>query len=255
MVQRTTSYYFVVTAVDYNSNESGYSNEASAMPINPGLQVEILGSWLTGTSHTKEAGTDRALIFIAHGEMDDTMNLAAVTYGGQSMTKVVERDYRATIDAYVVAYILDEDGIAAATNGTFVPTWSTNPDEIKYASVFLENVNQDDLTGASATAGGTSQTISTSSLTTNYGDMVIDAATCGNTGTYTFNNGFTEGVQQSAESSTGASGYKSATGSNETPSVTHSNVNRQALIGFVVQHAAVINDPPAAPTGLSATDK
>ena len=36
-------------------------------------------------------------------------------------------------------------------------------------------------------------------------------------------------------SSTGASGYKSGTGSSETPSVTHTNVNCQALIGFVVQ--------------------
>jgi hypothetical protein len=151
------------------------------------------------------------------------------------MTKVVERDYRATIDAYVVAYILDEDGVAAATNSTFVPTWSANPAEIKYASVFLANVNQSTLTGASATAGGTSGTISTSALATGDGDMVIDAATCGNLGTYTMNNGFTLGVNQSSASSTGGTGYKPATGANETPSVTHNSVNRQALIGFVVK--------------------
>ena len=104
-------------------------------------QISVLGNWQTGTSHTKESGTDRALIFIAHGEMDGIMNLTAVTYGGQSMTKVVDRNYTATIEAYAVAYILDEVGVVAATNGTFVPTWDTDPAEIKYASIFLENVN------------------------------------------------------------------------------------------------------------------
>jgi len=200
-------------------------------------QVGILGSWEVGTDHTKEPGTNRALVFIAHGEMDGIMNLTSVTYGGQSMTKVVERNYSATIEAYVVAYILDEAGVAAATNGTFSPTWSTTPTEVKYASVFLSGVEQTDLTGDSATAGGTSSTISTSSLTTNNGDMVIDAATCGNLGTYTLNNGFTQGAHQSSISSTGVTAYKSATGSSETPSVTHSSVNRQALIGFVVHGA------------------
>jgi hypothetical protein len=200
-------------------------------------QVTISGNWGTGTSHTKETGADLALIFIAHGEMDGAMNLASVTYGSQAMTKVVEEDYRATIDAYVAAFILDESGIAAATGGTFAPTWDTDPAEIKYASVFLSGVNQADLTGASATAGGTSATISTSSLTTNTGDMVIDAATCGNLGTYTLNSGFTQGTHESSISSTGVTGYKSATGSSETPSVMHSSVNRQALIGFVVNAA------------------
>jgi rhamnogalacturonyl hydrolase YesR len=200
-------------------------------------QVTKLGDWQTGTSHTKESGNNRALIFVAHGEMDGAMNLASVTYGGQAMTKVVEEDFRATINAHVVAFILDEAGIASAASETFVPTWDTNPAEIKYASVFLSDVNQTDLTGNFATAGGTSSTISTSSLTTDNRDMVIVAATAGNTGTYTLNNGFTQGTHQSSASSTGVTGYKSANGSNETPSVTHSNVNRQVLIGFVVQAA------------------
>ena len=90
-------------------------------------QVAKLGNWQTGTYHTKESGTDRVLIFIAHGEMDGTMNLNAVAYGGQSMTKVVERDHRSGINAYVAAFMLDEPNIAAASKGTFVPTWSTTP--------------------------------------------------------------------------------------------------------------------------------
>ena len=163
-------------------------------------QVSILGSWQTGTSHTKVSGSDRALIFIAHGEMDGTMNLNAVTYGGQSMTKVDEMDYRSGIDAYVAAYILDEAGVAAATNETFIPTWDTDPAEIKYASVLLADVDQGDLTGDSDKTGGTSDTISTSALAASNGEMVIVAATCGNTGTYTLNNGFTQGTHKSSDS-------------------------------------------------------
>jgi hypothetical protein len=49
-------------------------------------------------------------------------------------------------------------------------------------------------------------------------------------------------------------GYKSATGIDETPSVTHSTTtNRQALLGFVIQAGATEDYPPAAPTGLVAT--
>lgn len=199
-------------------------------------QVGIIGTWQTGTSHVKESGANRALIFFAHGERTTSMNLGAVTYGGQAMVKVVDHNYTASGGyAYVAAFILDESGVAAASGETFVPTWVTAPTEIKYASVFLSDVNQLDLTGASATGGGTSGTISTSSLFADSGDMVICAATCGNTGTYILNNGFLQGTHESSISSTGVTGYKLTTGPNETPSVTHNSVNRQALIGFVVQ--------------------
>ena len=64
----------------------------------------------------------------------------------------------------------------------------------------LSNVNQMTLTGAIASNGGTSDPISTSALATSAADMVIDAATCGNKGSYTLNNGFTEGADQSVGS-------------------------------------------------------
>jgi unsaturated rhamnogalacturonyl hydrolase len=203
-------------------------------------QVNLSGSWATGTSHTKAAGTDRALIFIAHGERAGTMDISSVTYGGQSMTKVIETSISSgspTTYAYVVAYILNEAGVAAATNNNFVVTWDTTPTEVKYASVFLSNVNQTISVGATGTGGSTTNPVTTSALATSNGDMVIDAATCGNTGTYTLNGGFTQGTHQSSGSSTGVTGYKSATGASETPSASHNNIsgNRQVIIGFVVQ--------------------
>jgi len=199
--------------------------------------VSILGSWVEGTSHTQEAGSNRALVFIAHVEESGSIDLSSVTYGGQPMTKAIDEIVGSSYRAYVAAFILDEAGIAAATSDTFVPAWSTTPDNVSYGSVFLDNVNQADLVGASDSAGTASSTpnpITTSALSTNDGDMVIVAATCGNTSNYTVNNGFTEAVELDMASSTGVEGYKLATGADETPSVTNTNVNRQVIIGFVV---------------------
>jgi hypothetical protein len=66
--------------------------------------------------------------------------------------------------------------------------------------------------------------------------MVIVAATCGNSSSYTLNNGFTEGIDQTMSSTaTGVTGHKSATGVPETPSATYNTgPNRQVIIGFVV---------------------
>ena len=172
------------------------------------------------------------------------MNLGSVTYGGQAMTKVIDRNIGTGTRAYAAAYILNEAGVAAATSSTFTPTWSgTAPTDLGYASVFLKNVNQTTLIGASdsnGTATATPNPIKTNPLSTSNGDMVIVAATCGNSGSYTLNGGFTEGIDQAINSTvTGVTGHKSATGVAETPSATFvGTVNRQMIIGFVVKALA-----------------
>ncbi|MBN1391696.1 MAG: hypothetical protein JW947_02710, partial [Sedimentisphaerales bacterium] len=239
-----TQYSFRAKARDsYTTpNETGWSSTQSATTLQPGENIEILGSWTTGTSHTKESGSERALIFIAHGESTSTMNLSSVTYGGQSMTKVVDLSYNAASGyAYAAAFILKESGVAAASSSTFNPTWGgTAPGNAGYSSLFLSNVDQTTSTGATGIGGSTSNPVTTSALATNDGDMVILAATCGNSGSYTLNNGFTEGTdQQIGGTVTGATGHKLATGVNETPSATYSStINRQMIIGLVVNAAA-----------------
>jgi len=207
-------------------------------PAASGDTVTILGSWTLGLSHTAESGSNRLLVFTAHAEDDDTdMNLSSVTYGGQSMTKVVEKNVGTDYRAYTAAYILNEAGISAASGNSFEVTWAQTPYRTPaYSSVFLSDVDQTTPAGASASNSTTSSgTVSTSALSTNDGDMVIVAGTCGNEGTYSVNNGFTEAIELSMTSSDGIAGYKSADGSGETPSITHSYVNRQVIIGFVVQ--------------------
>jgi hypothetical protein len=202
--------------------------------------VSVIGSWATGTTHAKETGTDRALIFIAHAESTSTINLSAVTYGGQAMTKVVDYSYNAASGyAYAAAYILKETGVAAASSSTFAVTWGgTAPGSAGYSSVFLSGVNQTTATGATSSGGSTTNPVTASALATSSGDMVIDAATCGNAGSYTLNNSFIEGTDQQINGTvTGVTGRKLATGANETPSATYSStINRQMIIGLVVKH-------------------
>jgi hypothetical protein len=208
-------------------------------------EVSLVGSWATGTSHTKEAGTDRALIFIAHGERTSAMNLSTVTYGGQSMDKIVDFNYSAASGyAYAAAFILKEAGVAAATSGTFTPTWSGTVAATGYSSAFFSNVNQTTSVGATGTGGSTTNPVTTTSaLATSDGDMVILGATCGNSGNYELNNSFTEGTDQTmGNTATGVTGHKSATGAAETPSATYSStINRQMIIGFVVN--GTVSDP------------
>jgi hypothetical protein len=226
-----------------NSYGYGRVDASSAIEMVNHPLVEIIGSWLSGSSHAKDAGNNRALIFIAHSEhASSDMNLSSVTYGGQAMTKVIDRNYFSEGGyVYSAAYILKEDGIAAATSYYFIPTWSgTLPSAIGYAHVLLSNVDQTTPVGAFTSSGSTSNPVTTSSLATSFGDMVIDAATCGNAGSYTLGNGFIKGIDQTMRSTaTGVTGHKMATGAAETPSATFSgSVNHQVLIGFVVRLSA-----------------
>lgn len=227
-----------VTYEAFNEAKVGSDDTSITISTPAESTVSILGSWTSGLTHTAEAGSNRLLVFTAHVEEGGAINLNSVTYGGQSMTKVIDESAGTTTRAYVVTYILDEAGIAASSGNTFVPNWSTYPDNVSYSSVFLSNVDQVDPIGATAdngTSSGFPNPITTSALSTANGDLVIVAATCGNTGDYTVNNDFTEAVELDMASSTGVAGHKTATGSNETPSVTHSGPNRQVIIGMVVQ--------------------
>ncbi len=209
-------------------------------------EAEIIGSWVTGISHTKESGSDRLLVVIAHGESNwwSSPSLSSVTYAGQTLTKVadiVEGSSWVT-KAYVGVFILNEAGITAASGDAISASWSGTSSN-SLTSVFIGNVEQSvPVTDYDTGSVTDASTVSTSSLSTNDGDIVIAGATCTESGAYTPNNGFTEAVESPISSADGCGAYKAATGASETPSVTHStSSNRQALIGFVVQ--GLVIDP------------
>ncbi|MDD5134254.1 MAG: DNRLRE domain-containing protein [Phycisphaerae bacterium] len=203
----------------------------------PAVNVGIIGSWMEGTTHTKESGSNRALVFLAHTEPGNNPTLTTVSYGGQTMTPVIDEDSGSGGNrVYVAAFILDEAGIEAASGGSFSLTWSGGtPSEVVCSSVFMQNANQTTLTGDTSSNAVNGDGITSSSLSTSSGDMVIVAVVCNKTGSYILNNGFTEAMELSISSADASDGYKAATGSNETPSATHSPSGRQALIGFVVK--------------------
>ncbi|HEV8486036.1 MAG TPA: fibronectin type III domain-containing protein [Blastocatellia bacterium] len=229
-------------------------------PPPPPTGVQIAGAWIAGTAHAAQAGSNRALVFTAHAEHNGTLSLNSVTYGGRAMTKIIERTATSagspTI-AYTAAFILNESGIAAAANGTFVVTWSITPTQPPaFSSVFLINADQSALIRASASGVSNSATATAAALATASGDRVIVAATNGNTGSYTLNNGFTEALEVAPGSADGVAGSKAATGANETPSVTHSAVNRQSVVGFVVRGGTGgggDTQAPTVPTNLRVT--
>ncbi|MHC4739309.1 MAG: LamG-like jellyroll fold domain-containing protein, partial [Planctomycetota bacterium] len=232
-----TTYYWRIDEINAAGTTTGVVWSFTTVAA-PAGNVEIIGSWVSGTSHTAEAGTNRLLVFTGHVEDNNAdMNLTSVTYGGQSMTKVVEQNVGSGYRSYVVSYVIDEAGINAASGSDFVVTWAEAPSRSPgFSSVFLQNVNQTAPTAATDGNGTeSSATLATSALSTNDGDMVFVAGTCGNSGEYSVNNGFTEGIEISIASADAVAGYKAATGAAETPSITHSNVNRQVVIGFVVQ--------------------
>ena len=79
-------------------------------------------------------------------------------------------------------------------------------------------------------------TLAINSLATANGDLVFVAGTCCDTASYSVNNDFTKGIELTISSSDAVAGYKQATGTNEIPSISHSNLNRQVVVGFVVQN-------------------
>ena len=253
----STLYTFRVKARDNATpqNETGWSSPQSATTLPPG--VSIIGSWVTGTTHAKETGNNRALILIAHSEHSADVNLTTVLYGGQRMKKITDiRVGSGTSNrVYVAAYRLSEPNIALATSppGTFTPTWSVTPTSVSYTSVFLSNVNQTTLIGATArNFATTGTTLATSALANSAGDMVIEGATSSVTGTYTANNSFTKDIDLGVTGFDGMDGHKPATGVAETPSITHPTGN-QVLIGFVVKVASSVS-PPGQATSPSPAD-
>jgi len=150
--------------------------------------VSILGSWISGTTHTKESGSNRAFVVIAHAEGSGTSSptLNTVTYGTRTMTKITDRVQTSgsSTRAYVGAFIFNEADVNLASSTTISATWGGSPTSTSLTSVFLRDVNQAALYGAYASNGlNNTQTITTSALATKNGDMVIEGGTNTQTGT------------------------------------------------------------------------
>lgn len=189
------------------------------------------------------------MVFIAGSEHGSSPApaLTSVTYGGQSLSKVNDVSVGSGPTAHVEIWILDEAGVAAATDSSFVPTWSAAPDLPMYSHAFFGNVDQATPTGAQAgeaTNSSTPNPLTTVALATNNGDTVVAGAVAGNDGTYTPQNGFTLGNEQIAGTTTTlGTAYIQTVGGTETPSMQHSNPNRQVIAGVVLNMSPQVPAP------------
>ncbi|HBG26443.1 MAG: hypothetical protein A2Y10_09985 [Planctomycetes bacterium GWF2_41_51] len=244
----STLYTFRVKARDnaLYPNETDFSVPASARTMSPGANVGLLGSWITGLNHAKETGENRILVFVAHGLSWGAGDITSVSYGGKMMTKVLEVDTGSSFGYQTAVFILKEADIASAIATNFSPTWTSTWGSYSYSSAFFTNVNQASPIGATAgnsIPSGTS--ISTVPLLNDQGDMVIIAVTGGAAGSYTLNNGFTEGIDQQFGGywyATGVAGHKLSIGTAITPNATFSSSSSQGIIGVVIRAALITYD-------------
>jgi hypothetical protein len=225
------------TTIDPSPSTTTTITTTPPSPIN----VEIIDSFQTGLKHTVPTlpGTQRALVFVAFCESAGTATLNSVSYGGRPMTRIVQRSVGTSSQNYVAAFILNDANIAAATNDTFVVSWSATPAEVTYTHVFLKNVSQSNPIGATAsnsTATGTPNPLTAPGLTARSGDLIVAAADNGTRSTYTWNNYFTKRVQYQLPTSTASAATKKGAGFSDTASVTfYGTFTNEVLIGFVVR--------------------
>ena len=256
-LSQQTLYTFRVSARDGAGNEGAASASASATTDARPPEVEVLGSWqdgeVTGYSHIAPAGTDRMLVVLCHAEANaPPTDFDSVTYGGQALTQVVEQLQNQTNSFASTSeiWVLDEAGIAAATNSNLVATTTGAAETRRISSVFYEGVDQADPIGQVGTAGENANETQTLTVTLSggeldAGDMVVANNTVrndqnGNT-SWTWQNGFAEigsynpaGAPYLAYSDA----QTLADGTTETATVVIANNGVGALSVMALNHAA-----------------
>lgn len=99
------------------------------------------GDLTTGTL-TVSSGTDRLLVVFLGHESTSIITADSLTYGGQSMTKIVNDGAGGTNSAAISLWYLDEAGIVAASSTAIVPTFSGSITEGVLFAGSLQDVNQ-----------------------------------------------------------------------------------------------------------------
>jgi len=248
-----------VLAIFTGSRSVGSNTFTACSEFPPLAAVSRVGSWTTGLTHTVPSGSHRLLVFAVGYENGADPGVSTVSYGGQTLTRITGAVAGTTTYARVELWYLNSAGIAAASSNTFSVTWGgTAPTYPMYAAATYENVNQGTPFGNSSSAFTNASTPNpiTTAVTVNTGSMAVASAISGNSGSYTWNNGWTEGTDQTAGATTNMSSaeHAAAAGGTDTASATHSGPNRQAIVAAALSPTpAVVGRITAWTTGLTHT--
>jgi chitodextrinase len=246
------TYSFTVKAKDAANNISAASSAVSVTTLTPVTPIaEVAGSFLTGkTRGAAPAGTNRLLVFVAQSESSGTLN--TVTYGGRGLIRAVNLTNSTN---EVSIWYLDDAGITAASNTTFVTSWSGSESGEGYSSFVLTGVDQANPVKAIRSAADPYTTanvsIPTSSITVANGDYSVFAAVRGGAaGAFTFGGGFAERLHYAITSGDAAMATRaSTTGETITPAVAHATAaERMTLAVCVFQPAPYEIAPKVAVT-------
>ena len=202
-----------------------------------------VGTWTTGLTHVAGAGSDRLLIFMVGYENASSVAINAVTFGGQSLTRINGTAAGTTSIVRVELWYLKEAGIVAATNTTFVVTYGgATPTTPHFAAATFKNVKQSAPVVASSVNSTPSQTPNPlpTSVSVTADGLAVGAAISGDAGTFLWNNGWSEGTDQSISTSASTSADHAVTANGtDTASATCSNQKRQAIVAASLSVATV----------------
>ncbi|MAT93599.1 MAG: hypothetical protein CME59_13460 [Halioglobus sp.] len=95
----------------------------------------------TPRSHYAQ-GSNRLLVFVAHGVGDLNHRVEGVTYGGKAMHPLGGRSQERNDRASVSAWYLKENDIAAAVGADFTVDWYRKPGDRSFESIFFSDVSQ-----------------------------------------------------------------------------------------------------------------
>jgi hypothetical protein len=150
-------------------------------------------------------------------------------------------------------YSLDESGIQAASDNTFVVSYASGtPSYVLHAAATFSGVHQTatiEDTAKEQSSAGFNPDVDPIEVTVNVvsDGMAVSGAVCGNTGSFTWGNGWTEGTDQiSGNTVTMSSAHHAATADGtDTASADHSStINRQVIVAASLAPAVGGNSPP-----------
>jgi hypothetical protein len=194
------------------------------------------GVWTTGLTHTPGAGNDRLLVFMVAYENNTDTLVNTVTFGGQSLTRANTSVVAVSPFERVELWYLKEAGIAAAVGNTFVVTYGagTPTNQLFAAATYLNVLQTAPILASNINnTTGTIPNPLTTSVSVTADGMAVGATFCGNSGTFTWNNSWTEGTDQAASSSSGTTAdHPVSANGTDTASATHTSQNRAAIVAI-----------------------